>query len=113
MGCRWCLWVAALAMVRTGLAQTSATSGPEHSRPTRGPVFVAMDSWIYPALMRLAALGYISDQAANFFYFHILKEDQRASHCQECGECVERCPQHIPIPDVLKEVVREFESQPA
>jgi len=64
MGCRWCLWVAALAMVRTGLAQTSATSGPEHSRPTRGPVFVAMDSWIYPALLRLAALGYITDQAA-------------------------------------------------
>jgi predicted aldo/keto reductase-like oxidoreductase len=49
--------------------------------------------------------------AANFFYFHILKEDQRASHCQECGQCVELCPQHIPIPQMLKEVVREFESQ--
>ena len=29
-----------------------------------GPVFVPMDSWIYPALARLAALGYISTQAA-------------------------------------------------
>jgi hypothetical protein len=27
-------------------------------------VFVPVDSWVYPALMRLAALGYISDQAA-------------------------------------------------
>jgi hypothetical protein len=27
-------------------------------------VFVPVDSWVYPALLRLAALGYISDQAA-------------------------------------------------
>jgi hypothetical protein len=51
--------------------------------------------------------------AAEFFYFHILKEDQRASHCEECGQCEELCPQHIPIPAMLKEVVREFESQRA
>jgi uncharacterized protein len=51
--------------------------------------------------------------AAEFFYFHILKEEQRASHCEECGECVERCPQQIPIPDRLKEVVQELESQRA
>jgi hypothetical protein len=51
--------------------------------------------------------------AAEFFYFHILKEEQRASHCEECGECVERCPQHIPIPEMLKEVVRELEGQRA
>ena len=47
--------------------------------------------------------------AAEFFYFHILTEQQRASHCQECGQCLERCPQHIPIPDTLKEVARELE----
>jgi uncharacterized protein len=46
--------------------------------------------------------------AAEFFYFHILKEAQRASHCEECGQCVELCPQHIPIPEMLKEVAREF-----
>jgi len=51
--------------------------------------------------------------AAEFFYFHILKEEQRASRCEECGQCEELCPQHIPIPDRLKEVVREFESQRA
>src|ERR1700690_3225977 len=29
-----------------------------------GPVLVPMDSWVYVALDRLAALGYISDQAS-------------------------------------------------
>jgi len=48
--------------------------------------------------------------AAEFFYFHILKEGQRASHCEECGQCEELCPQHIPIRERLKEVAREFES---
>jgi predicted aldo/keto reductase-like oxidoreductase len=51
--------------------------------------------------------------AAEFFYFHLLKEEQRASHCEECGQCVELCPQHIPIPEMLKEVVREFASRHA
>ncbi len=52
---------------------------------------------------------YRDGEAASFFYFHILKEEQRASHCQECGQCEELCPQHIPIPAMLKEVVRELE----
>ena len=51
--------------------------------------------------------------AAEFFYFNIVKEEQRASHCEKCGQCEELCPQHIPIQDMLKEVVREFESQRA
>lgn len=47
--------------------------------------------------------------AAEFFYFHLLKEEQRASHCEECGHCEDLCPQHIPIPARLKDVVLEFE----
>ena len=47
--------------------------------------------------------------AAEFFYFHLLKEEQRASHCEECGQCEDVCPQHIPIRAMLKEVVQEFE----
>jgi len=30
-----------------------------------------------------------------------LAEDQRANLCIECGECLEKCPQHIEIPDLL------------
>jgi predicted aldo/keto reductase-like oxidoreductase len=32
-----------------------------------------------------------------------------ASQCAECGECVDRCPQHIPIPDMLARVAGELE----
>ncbi|MBT3362746.1 MAG: aldo/keto reductase [Chloroflexi bacterium] len=31
-----------------------------------------------------------------------LKDKQRADKCTDCGECVEVCPQEIPIPDWLK-----------
>ena len=30
------------------------------------------------------------------------KEEQRADKCNECGECLEACPQEIPIPEWLK-----------
>ena len=31
-----------------------------------------------------------------------LKEEQRADQCTECEECLEACPQDIPIPEWLK-----------
>lgn len=34
----------------------------------------------------------------------ILKEEQRADQCTECGECVEACPQKISIMEWLKKV---------
>ncbi|MGA3175327.1 MAG: 4Fe-4S binding protein, partial [Syntrophorhabdales bacterium] len=30
--------------------------------------------------------------------------EQRASACVDCGECEEKCPQHIPIREELKKV---------
>ena len=38
-----------------------------------------------------------------------LGEPEFASLCVECGKCVEKCPQHIDIPTVLKSVVEELE----
>jgi predicted aldo/keto reductase-like oxidoreductase len=32
-----------------------------------------------------------------------------ASLCTECGACLPRCPQGVPIPDLLKDVASEFE----
>ena len=32
-----------------------------------------------------------------------------ASECVECGDCLEKCPQSIPIPDILADVVEELE----
>jgi predicted aldo/keto reductase-like oxidoreductase len=36
------------------------------------------------------------------------KPENRADKCEECGECLEKCPQHIPIPDWLKKVNAAF-----
>jgi predicted aldo/keto reductase-like oxidoreductase len=35
-------------------------------------------------------------------YNRFLTPEQRAANCTECGECEERCPQHIKIMDELK-----------
>ena len=34
-----------------------------------------------------------------------------ASQCVQCGECVEKCPQHLDIPSLLEAVVEEFEGK--
>jgi hypothetical protein len=33
-----------------------------------------------------------------------------ASQCKNCGKCEKACPQHLPIPELLKDVSGEFES---
>jgi predicted aldo/keto reductase-like oxidoreductase len=38
-----------------------------------------------------------------------LGESEFASLCVQCGQCVEKCPQHIDIPAVLESVVAELE----
>jgi len=35
-------------------------------------------------------------------------EEQRADHCIECGECLEKCPQQINIPEELKKAHAEL-----
>ena len=34
-----------------------------------------------------------------------------ASQCVQCGQCVDKCPQQIPIPEVLAEVVTDMEDE--
>jgi len=46
-----------------------------------------------------------------------LKDNQHADKCQECGECIEKCPQQIPIPDWLKKLheklfIKDFKRPP-
>jgi hypothetical protein len=50
------------------------------------------------------AIMYGDPLTSRFFYRGPtgLKEEQRADQCTECGECVEACPQQIPIPEWLE-----------
>ncbi|MBN2488321.1 MAG: aldo/keto reductase [Methanosarcinaceae archaeon] len=41
----------------------------------------------------------------------VMGEKANASLCQECGKCVEVCPQHIAIPEELKHVAEELEGE--
>ncbi len=36
---------------------------------------------------------------------------EKAKKCSECGECMERCPYKLPIPDLLKENIEWVEEQ--
>ena len=47
------------------------------------------------------AIAYSDTTTARFFY-DMVKQEQRADQCQDCGECEEVCPQHIAIPEWLK-----------
>jgi len=50
------------------------------------------------------AISYDNLQAARQLYNQPrpLSESQRANNCQECKECVELCPQKIPVPEWMK-----------
>ena len=52
------------------------------------------DSFVFPHRAEMVAIIY-----NNFF-----KPEQRASACIECAKCEEKCPQHIPIREELKNV---------
>ena len=42
------------------------------------------------------------DESRSRMFYSWLEEKTRADHCVECGDCLEKCPQHIEIPDWLK-----------
>ena len=49
------------------------------------------------------------DPAAGFRYRKVLSAQEKASACTRCGECLDKCPQGIPIPDELEHVAELFE----
>jgi len=44
------------------------------------------------------------DEGRARWFYSTFPEDKRADACTECGECLEKCPQHIEIPEWLKKV---------
>lgn len=49
------------------------------------------------------------DDKFKAFYKNFIGEKAKASLCVNCGQCVEKCPQELPIPELLKKVVKQFE----
>jgi hypothetical protein len=39
-------------------------------------------------------------------------EELNASACERCGECLPRCPHHLPIPDLLADTHQRLEASP-
>ena len=57
-----------------------------------------------PATLRLynEARMYENPTLASRVYYLMLKPEQQAPSCTECGQCEEKCPQNIPIREELK-----------
>ena len=41
-------------------------------------------------------------------YFMFMSEKEQADNCQQCGECIPKCPQHINIPEELAKIHAEM-----
>jgi predicted aldo/keto reductase-like oxidoreductase len=54
------------------------------------------------------AFVFDSTDSAKRSYTMFLSKEGCASSCKECGVCVKVCPQHIAIPEKLKEVAGFF-----
>jgi Capsule assembly protein Wzi len=59
-GRRMARWV--LGIILLFLSAASLTASGNERVKASGPVYVPLDSWIYPALRKLAALGYVPDE---------------------------------------------------
>ena len=48
------------------------------------------------------------DRARNF-YRDLTADGHKASTCIRCGQCAGICPQHLPVPDLMKKAAEAFE----
>ncbi len=54
-----------------------------------------------------------SASSSQYYYYLALNRTRgKASDCTECGQCADACPQHLSIPDIMKDVTEIFEKNP-
>lgn len=76
-------------------ATPTQTDAPRRPRTEQGSPYVPLDSWIYPALKRLAALGYVSDQVSDLAPWtraECLHQTQQAADEASTREAVRKWP---------------------
>jgi hypothetical protein len=58
---------------------------------------------------------FLHDRTAKFLYIGrhggVLGDTSYAGLCRQCGKCEKICPQHLPVPMLMKEVSREMEGR--
>jgi len=57
-------------------------------------------------------LQMFGDEGRSKQFYAWLDEKARAGQCIECGECLEKCPQHIDIPEWMKKVHEALGQKP-
>ena len=50
-----------------------------------------------------------SKERAKWLYDGAMSAQEKAGSCIGCAECVTKCPQHIPIPEIMPEIAKIFE----
>ena len=77
--------------------------------PCPSEVFIPRNFMLY----NLHKVFGLTDAARNWYQMMggELLLGKRASFCTECGECIEKCPQKINIPERLKDCVKVFGEQ--
>ena len=50
-----------------------------------------------------------SKERAVWLYDGAMSSDEKASNCIGCAECTDKCPQNIPIPELMPQIAKIFE----
>ena len=99
------------------LRQVTAILRGQESIPCTGCAYCVTDCPMSIPIPRCFAL-YNEDQQiyggegwtpAMTYYDNTARDTAPASACIACGQCVEACPQHLEIPELLKKVAARFE----
>ncbi len=66
---------------------------------------------LIPAIFDVLNQNYTSTRDETKAAYHgAIPEEGRASHCEQCGECEEQCPQVLPIMNLMKGTSRSHDS---